>query len=80
MCSTDERWVIVMGLEKHEKLNAVTVFAGEGPRMIVDQKARTASPCDCALWIQSIFGRRLVSSIGPVAPTMNTGARSQKAL
>jgi hypothetical protein len=32
------------------------------------------------VWIQSIQGRRLVVSIGPVAPNTSTGTRSQNAL
>jgi hypothetical protein len=32
------------------------------------------------VWIQSIHGRRFVESIGPVAPSTSTGARSTQAL
>ena len=38
------------------------------------------APWSRAVWIQSIQGRRLCASTGPVAPTMTTGMRSHQAL
>jgi len=36
-------------------------------------KSRTRLPCTCAVWIQSIHGRRLLEFIGPVPPMTITG-------
>jgi len=43
-------------------------------------KLRTSAPWSFAVWIQSIHGRRLYASIGPVAPKMIIGVRSHQAL
>ena len=38
------------------------------------------APWSRAVWIQSIHGRRLAASTGPVAPITSTGMRSHQAL
>src|SRR5215813_9130758 len=38
------------------------------------------APWSAAVWIQSIHGRRLWASTGPVAPRITTGMRSHQAL
>ena len=43
-------------------------------------KSRTSAPWSCAVCIQSIQGRRLAASTGPVAPRTITGTRSTQAL
>jgi hypothetical protein len=43
-------------------------------------KFRIKAPWSRAVWIHSIHGRRRVESIGPVAPSTRTGARSHQAL
>ena len=42
--------------------------------------SRTSSPWLWVVWTQSIHGRRMVASIGPLPPTMSIGARSSNAL
>ena len=39
-----------------------------------------SAPWSRAVWIQSIHGRRLAASTGPVAPSTITGMRSHQAL
>ena len=39
-----------------------------------------SAPWSRAVWIQSIHGRRLAASTGPVAPSSSTGMRSHQAL
>lgn len=43
-------------------------------------KERISAPWSFEVWIQSIQGRRLVASTGPVAPITIIGARSHQAL
>ena len=42
--------------------------------------SRMSAPWSRAVWIQSIHGRRLAASTGPVAPSTMTGMRSHQAL
>ena len=41
---------------------------------------RISAPWSAEVWIQSIQGRRLAASTGPVAPMISIGTRSHQAL
>ncbi len=44
------------------------------------EKFLISAPWSVEVWIQSIHGRRLAASTGPVAPMISIGTRSQYAL
>jgi len=69
--------VVASRLARSRASTAAAGLAGWSSHFV---KLRTSAPWSRAVWIQSIQGRRLAASTGPVAPITSIGTRSHQAL